>query len=128
MQKLPSVFSVRSLSGESRLTPQDSKQLEILKRVKVMLITKMEKLVLDEGNAGPVSDKVDEISASLLKVEDQIRQILEKNSPKQTTMVSLFAADGCLTERGLPLSVGLSGTKGLVPMTEKKEAPKETVN
>ena len=51
----------------------DVRQLNILKRVKLMLIAKMEKLVtaMDAGD-GAVSESVDEISESIVKVEQQI--------------------------------------------------------
>lgn len=59
--------SVRSLSNDSRLSPEDTRTLEILKRMKVMLVAKMEKVLANQS--GPVSEQVDEISNSIVKVE-----------------------------------------------------------
>jgi hypothetical protein len=59
--------SVRSLSNDSRLSPEDTRTLEILKRMKVMLVAKMEKVLASQS--GPVSEQVDEISNSIVKVE-----------------------------------------------------------
>lgn len=59
--------SVRSLSNDSRLSPEDTRTLEILKRMKVMLVAKMEKVLANQS--GPISEQVDEISNSIVKVE-----------------------------------------------------------
>jgi hypothetical protein len=63
--------------------------------MKVMLIAKMERLVASEQDS--MSEQVDEISASIIKVEKQIQLLLEKHQSASRSFLKTM--DGCLTER-----------------------------
>lgn len=76
-----------------------------------MLLAKMERLVtsIEGTEEGAVSESVDEISASIVKVEQEIQTILDRQDsvadvnafPALTALATPIAkpTDGCLTER-----------------------------